>query len=375
MRKKITIKDGCCDAEDENDLLNNHAGSETGITGSDVNLLEMIGHLFKYKKIIAAAVLLIMLAATVKVLLTPNVYQSRATILPSGQVDKLSQLKRLAGLGGSQAEGENSSELFPVILRSQLIRDAVLSKTYSFTHKDEKVTITLKDHLGLDNPDALRVQLRDMTSITTDNNGIIKLAATTTYPELSQAVVKEYLAQLENYNMHKRRSGAKENAAYLSRQLDNTKKDLALAEDRLEQFQLVNSDWATGADPTIIKELGRLQREVEVKSQTQLFLMQEHEIARLNIQRDIPIVRVLDGPSLPTLKSGPHRKIIVFLSGMIAFLSTAFVILLLEALGKKKRGPDKESYRYLHNSFSQAFPRTDKVINRIGRLAREKVNA
>ena len=80
--------------------------------------------------------------------------------------------------------------------------------------------------------------------------------------------------------------------------------------------------------------LGRHKRNIEINSQTYLLLREQYEMARLTAQKDVPIVRILDMPSLPTLKSSPRRTIIIILSGMVAFiLSFGFIIGFLGQLG------------------------------------------
>ncbi len=372
MGKKITFKNSQ-DFED-----NYRMQTETGPDGnassqSEISLLEMTGRLLRYKKIIFAVMLLAIVITTIKVLFTPNTYRSYATLLPTGKVDKFAQLKQLAGWGGTVTGDENSSELFPVILQSQLIRDALLDKTYRFEHHGRQLSTTLSDYFGESNRDNLRLCLKNTTTIDKNRNGVIELSATTIYPGLSQALVSEYVKQLEDYNRYKRRSQATENETYMARQIEITRTELAQSEDALEEFQLANSDWAFTTDPTILKELSRLKREVEAKSRALLYLMQEHEIAKQDINKDTPVVRILDEPTLPVLKTGPHRKIMVSLAAAVAFLGTVFVILLLELLNKRKQGPDRASYEYLRRSFAEAFPRTDQTVNRLAKITREKI--
>lgn len=369
MKKRITIRNN---AYSEDNLPENQSKN---VPHNDINLLEVLGKILKYKKFILALVLVAMAIATIKVLLSPSIYQSRASLLPSGKVDKLTQFKQLAGLGSLAAADDNSSELFPVILRSRAIRTAVIEKKYRFNHDGEEMLMTLAEYLGQTNPDILMSGLENMTSISQNSNGVIEITVSTTYPQLSQQIVQAYIDQLEDYNRYKRQSRARENEHYLAGQIKMTGKELALAEDRLEKFQLTNSDWSFTTDPTTLKELSRMKREVEARSKALLFLMQEHGIAKQEVHKNIPIVRILDEPSLPALKTGPQRKIIVLLSGFVTLLGAILSILIAEAINKKRQGPDRHSYEFLRENFAHAFPRTDRVINRITGYTREKINA
>jgi uncharacterized protein involved in exopolysaccharide biosynthesis len=245
----------------------------------------------------------------------------------------MADLKRLAGFGAMSAADENSSELFPEILRSRAIQDDVLDKRYNFTHDAKLYTIKLGDYFDQDNPDKLRAAINDITYISLDKKtGVIALAVETEYPELSKAVLESYIAELESFNLHTRRSAARENATYLGRQIEQTRQEMAKAEDELESYQSANRNWLEGSSPDLLKTIVRLQREVEIQNKKYLYLTQEYEIAKLDAQRDVPIVRILDRPSLPVEKTGPKRTLIILAMGLVAFLATCFGVVLIEVM-------------------------------------------
>ena len=207
-----------------------------------------------------------------------------------------------------------------------------------------------------------------ITRISADKKtGVVTLSVETTVPELSQAVAGQYLAQLEDFNRHQRRSQARENADYLNRQMAQTKTELETAEDELQVFRQYNSDWPVSSDAGLVKELSRLQRAVEVKTQTYLYLSREYESAQLEAQKDIPIVSILDKPSLPTVKSGPHRSIIVLLAGGVAFMGTLFFLALTTALSGRLPGPHQLRWTDLRRETAEAFPRMTRLAGRLRR--------
>jgi uncharacterized protein involved in exopolysaccharide biosynthesis len=349
----------------EDHSMDGSSCNQTTPAESEVDLFALTGLFVKRKRWLIAVVGAVMLMTAVITLLLPNMYKSTATILPSGTADKMSGLKELAGLGELAITEENSSELFPVILRSRLISEVVLNREYSFTHHSKPMRMTLAEYFDQDSPDRLRQALANTTSIGLDKKtGVINIAVETKYPEFSRAILNQYLAELETFNLHKRRSQGKDNAQYLARQLKEMQRELEQAEDSLEQFQLVNRDWATSSDPAITKMLSRQQRDIEVKSKTYLFLCQEYEIAKLDAQKDVPIVRILDQPSLPTEKSGPHRRLAVIISGLVSLFVALFFIVVFEALKKRSMGPDKKSYQALTKDLQRTFPRVTRLVTK-----------
>ena len=340
---------------------------EPRTNGSSICYYEAVRGLLRRKKAIAVVVLSVMLVTAVIVLLTPNQYRSTATILPTDKPDRLAELKGLIDPAGALPDDNNSSQLFPVVLASRLVADALLAKTYSFSHEGRVRTTTLPGYFQQNNRDLLQRKLAGITSARVDKKtGVIELAVETTLPELSQAVAQEYLAQLENYNLYQRRSRAGENAGYLSSQLVEAKQELEQAEDNLQAFRQVNSDWPVSSDAELVKELGRLQRAADVKSQTYLYLSQQLEAAKLEAQKDIPVVGILDQPSLPIVKSRPQRTLIVLLAGLVTLMAAVFAVVLATALAAQ-RAAEADSLRALRQEIAQSFPRTTRILRLISR--------
>jgi len=329
-----------------------------------------LGRLFiKRKKFIIGATLAVMIVAVAFSLTMPNLYVSRASILPAGEVDKFSELKSMAGLTNLSGNSDNSPELLPVIINSHLIRDAVAGKKYSLVRDGRTKIFTLPEYYGIEIPDRMRARMEKVTFVSMDNKtGVVTVAVETNEPELSQAVLSEYLNQVEYFNRHKRRSEAKERALYLKEQIAQTQIAMTAVEDSLEIFQKANMDWAFSTDPGLLKEMGRLKREAGIKSQKYLYLTQEYEIAQLDAQKDIPILRILDEPSLPYEKSGPRRSVIVLVSGFVTFLIALLLVAVFDTVKKITKGRDQEEFAQLRRDFEEEFPRSNRVVNRVSKI-------
>lgn len=80
-------------------------------------------------------------------------------------------------------------------------------------------------------------------------------------------------------------------------------------------------------------EYYRLQQEIEIQAEIQKFIIPLLEQAKLEEAKSLPIVSVIDEPSLPTIKDKPKRAIITILAGIsIFFFVVAFYILRLSIL-------------------------------------------
>ncbi|MBN2227219.1 MAG: hypothetical protein JW763_07620 [candidate division Zixibacteria bacterium] len=366
MKKRMMLKNN----SDRIDMDVNHIDYNCEAMPS---LVDLFGSFLKRKRLIGGVTLAVMILATVGVYLTPNRYISRASILPSGNVDKMAQLKSLAGFGATGNSDENSSELFPVILRSRQVAEGVLGKSYSFKHDGRLMELSCRSFLGHTNPDVLYDRLQAITSIAVSpSTGVIELEVETIYPGLSQAIARQYIHELEDFNLNKRRSGAGENERYLADQLEMTQLELERAEDSLECFQNANRNWDASSDPAMLKALGRLKRDIQLKSGTYVFLSEQYAAARFDAHKDVPIVRVLDEPSLPSMKSGPRRKTTILLSGVGAFAVMILLLAGIEIIRVRIRENETDAYHILRHDINQAFPKSVYMVSRVKRIMAEK---
>ncbi len=331
-----------------------------------MRVFDLLGLIVSRRRFVAAMTLGAAVVTAAIVLLIPSQYTSVATILPTGKSDKVAELKALAGLTTPMTSDANSSDLFPSVLQSQSIRDAVLQRSYHFDYDGDTKTLSLADYYDLSNEDQLRAELADNTAVNIDRKtGVITLSFASEYPALSQQVVQAYLDELESFNLYKRRSNGKENAAYLDHQVANKRQELNDAEKQLEEYQKVNRDWATTTNPEILARLAELQREAEVKNQTYLYLTRQYEIAKFEAQKDVPIVSILDQPSLPTVKSYPMRAMSIAIATILAFVAALGLVLVAELFRQIARGKERESFDQLREQLSEDFPRLRHTVDRL----------
>jgi len=300
--------------------------------------------ILKYKKLTYLIVSSAVSVALIYCLAVSNQFTSVATILPSGNVDGMSDLKNLAagslselGLGSLMKSSEGSSELYPKVLESRLISEKVLMRSYSFKHNDKMKNLSLYDYIEEDNLDKSIEGLRQLVGISTDKRtGVLYLSVTTKYPGLSSSVVNAYLEELDNYNINHRKSKAAAKEEFLTGRLSEVSLELKAAEDSLLVYQQVNRNYLKSSDPELQIELVRRKREVELKSAVYLTLFQQYELARLEAARDIPIVQVLDRGFEPIVKSSPFRKNIMIASLMGSFLFSVLLSLWLDLWNRRQ---------------------------------------
>jgi uncharacterized protein involved in exopolysaccharide biosynthesis len=331
--------------------------------------------ILKHKKMTYIVVSVTVLTTLMICLLLKNQYTSTASILPSGAGGISSELKDLAagslgelGLGASGETPENSSALFPNVLDSRLISEKILNRNYAFAQKSKWMSFKLMDYLDQPNMDKAIRKLRSIVAIATDKKtGVITLAVTTEYPELSAAVVHAYLEELDDYNIHHRQSSASENEKFTAKRLLEIKSELAATEDTLRSFKQVNMNYMVSSDPLLQLEMSRLQREVDLKASLYLTLAQQNEMAKVEEVKDIPVVQVLDRGSVPLEKSSPRRSLYMIGALFGSLIFSIFLSLWFDL--SLKRGVNRELKKITTTPGIHMNKLESRIANRLTRLA------
>ncbi|MBN1165446.1 MAG: hypothetical protein JXB45_12770 [Candidatus Krumholzibacteriota bacterium] len=270
------------------------------------------------------AVLLIVLAGSILSLgtafLLPRVYTAEATILPSGDMGPMGALSDaldLVNLDMGMEISASSSFLFPTILESVLIRDQLLDSTVEYRGSRK----TLSAILGQKSREKSREKLSRMVKVLMDKKtGIIRIRATSRRPELSYRIVDRLVRLLEEFNKDKRRIKAGLDYEFILEELKTTDQELLQAEESLTRFEKNNRDCFTTTNPGVRMEHERLLQNLRLQHEIYIELVKQVELADIERNKINPIVKLLDPPSVPTIKSGPPRKVIALAGGFTTLI-------------------------------------------------------
>lgn len=80
-----------------------------------------------------------------------------------------------------------------------------------------------------------------------------------------------------------------------------------------------------------------LYRRVTILDTVYAMLSKQYELARVEEEKEIPVIRVLDYPDIPEKKSAPHRTIIVLLSTLLGATAACAWILISNARRERAR--------------------------------------
>jgi len=311
-------------------------------TSKDEDILYYLKILLKHKYFIIAITAVITIIAIIYVLVTPPIYSSYVTLLPtyeSDQAAQLSYLKNIAGqFGGAQFPVKNISELFPEIAKSRNVLYPVLEKNFNFQGERKK----LLDILNIKGEELYArlyygyKKLLNMLSATKDvQTNITKIEVSSKYPELSADVAEAIVKELDKFNREKRTSKAKENREFIEKRLSEISDSLKIAEYNLKDFRERNLGGIENS-PELQMIFQRLYREQKKWEELKLTVEKEYELAKIQEIRDAPIINILDNAYVPVEKSAPNRKIIVILAMIVGVNIGIILAFIREFIHKNK---------------------------------------
>ena len=297
-----------------------HESGETwvGQTRVDLGLRPYLRLWQQYRKLIAAVVLVCVAGSVVRILMSPEIYMATTTILPSGSQSNSGMLGLLASMTGVPpvvgGASENSSALFPRIIKSREVGLEVLNTRFQYHVAGAATEGTLMQYLQAKNEDEGLLGLDAVRAVDVDKEtGIISVSVRTPEPALSAAIANRTVQALERFNNEARHREASENSTFIDERLARAQAELALAEDALATFKEENLRMSS---PELEMELMRLTRDATLKSQIFVTLANQAEVARVEEAKDLPIVRVLDRAIAPTLPV-PVPKLSILVAGVL----------------------------------------------------------
>jgi tyrosine-protein kinase Etk/Wzc len=119
-------------------------------------------------------------------------------------------------------------------------------------------------------------------------------------PILSEVIARQIFTRLNEINTQRRRSQAAAEVQFAEERSGGAASDLEQAESDLASFQLRNRSY-TGS-PELALQYDRLRRRVDIRQQVFSTLLQNRERARLEENRNTPVITLIDPPDGSAVK-------------------------------------------------------------------------
>jgi uncharacterized protein involved in exopolysaccharide biosynthesis len=327
-------------------------------------LLRELELLSRYRRAFLAVVLVITVGAIVYSLLAKKIYEAHGSVLATaaergGIFGGISAILQDLPIQGANLPGvTTSADLLAAMLHSRRLQIPIIEEFDLVTrYKAETV-----DHAIL--------TLNGMITTTVSDEGILHIRFRDEDPEFAAEVCARLIEMLDAYNIEVSTAQARLQREFIEARVEDANQELAQAEEAFGAYQ---SEHALVIPPDDMSALGssaellarklllevelealrqfidpqstpyrqratelealetrlreipgvgvdvvRLYRDAKVQSELSLFLRWQLETARLDEQRALPTLRVLDEPRPPVLRSWPQRKLIVIVAFLMA---------------------------------------------------------
>lgn len=278
-------------------------------------------------------VVLVVMGCTygVSFLMAPQ-FTARVSMLPQGQGAQSDILGRLTSLTGAPLSSSGSTEGFYLeILRSDRILDQLIEKKWNFQGSSEPVS--LYQVFGVQEPvsrpglssaqeQLLKKKLRQEAIFFYRDrvNGFMVVKVTVPDDPQLAADLANYLVELlDDFNKHFHRTKAQDQREFVQNRLAVVEDGLQQAELELAEFKQHNRGFASS--PLLLRKAGELEREVQARTATWVELRRQLEMARIDENKQLVSVDILDSATPPVRRSSPNRILMALFGGSVAFLA------------------------------------------------------
>lgn len=169
-------------------------------------------------------------------------------------------------------------------------------------------------------------------------NGIMSIYARAESPQLSVALMRSVINHLTSRVREIQTVKTRRNLVYIRDRFEEAEQELRKQENRLASFLESNKGRTT---PTLRFQENRFQRQVRFAEQIYSNLQEQLTRAKLTLERQKPVLTIVEAPSLPNRPTSPRRALIVVLSLILGGIAGVSIVV-FEALFKAMEANQKE---------------------------------
>ncbi|MBX3132789.1 MAG: hypothetical protein KF689_05310 [Gemmatimonadaceae bacterium] len=244
----------------------------------------------------------------------PRTWTARATFMPQGdQLQLSSSLASLAGQFGVSLGSPSASapgpQFYVELAKSREVLGSIAARPYSVA---DTLGIFFNRTLSGSLAELLRLETRKphlqnfaamewlkqkgVSASASLDVGVVRLSATTKWPDLSLAIINGVLEEVSRFNLETRQSDAAAERKFVGERMSSAEDELRSAERELQQF--LRSNRTFQASPELLFEHDRLQRIVQMRQGVYTALAQSFEQARITEVRNTPVISLVERPAV-----------------------------------------------------------------------------
>jgi uncharacterized protein involved in exopolysaccharide biosynthesis len=262
-------------------------------------------------------------------------YTASATFIAQGANDNsrssLGSLAAQYGFALPAVGSSQSPEFYAELLRSREMLDSVAFARYTYVNKGQRRAGTLADVYETVREDSNLTRMKTTTKLSkamsvdvVRQTNMVRLSVRARYPDLAVEIVDRALAEVNAFNLKRRRSQAAEERRFVESRMAAASDELARAEDRVRDFLAANRSYQA---PALQLEHSRLLRDVDLRQAVYTQLAQSFEQAKIDEVRDTPVITVVDHPAAEPNPRGIVVKLVVgFILGLMVGTLVGFML-------------------------------------------------
>lgn len=260
---------------------------------NEIDILDVLIILAKHKKFIFWTTLIVSVAAIVFSLVTPEIWTSTATILPSGDSGYSSAFNgSVLDLGSAFMGGNNQNSAISLvaIMKSRTFSEDIIRKFelidyFEITDPDSLVSMEL----------AVRKLKAGMLDIQiSEETGFIYISVETKDKKFSADIANYYFTKLEEYNQNSRITKGRQKRIFLENRINEIEKNIHNLSEELREFQNKNNaidlTEQTKAVLGLYSELIAQKKQAEIKLEISEFSMPDNSPVNESLQKEIEIL-------------------------------------------------------------------------------------
>lgn len=348
----------------------------TEIYGKDegeVSLVAILTIIVRKRLMIAAWMLTAGSMAAIGALMVKRVYMASASFVSQTAGTDRSGLTTLAGQFGITVPGTgqtSSPDFYIWLLKSRVLSETIVRDTFEVSELGGR-RVPVLDLLEIaPGPQVVREEsaiavLGELVKAESrKTTGVIRVTAASPLPSVSLSIIKGLVDGVNKYNRETRQGQAAEERKFTGARLLATATELRQAEDTLQRFLSNNREMSPSAALNFDRD--RLQRAVMLKQQVYTTLSQSYEDVRIREVRDIPVITVIEPPSVGSGPEPRGRLKRIFLGLVIGASLGLLAVLFSERVHRLRKQRDEDvdelfaSLRELRSSYARIF----RVANR-----------
>jgi uncharacterized protein involved in exopolysaccharide biosynthesis len=305
-----------------------------------VSLLAVVNVMLRHRGLVIGTALALAATVCLVTLLLPRSYTAHATLTPQSRRPSagLSGLAAQFGFSLPVPEGGQSPAFYADLLTSRQILGAVVDTRFDFPSDTGTVRGTLIEIYrvkgatpALRRDNAIRQLSGNVEATTVQKTGVIDLSVTERNPVQAKLESDRLIELLNQYNLQTRQTQAGAERRFTEQRLEEVRRDLRAAEDRLQAFLQRNRDYRNS--PELNFQQDRLQRDVSLQQQLYTSLAESFEQAKIEEVRDTPVISLVEAPEAPVrpdprgmLRNGLLALIVGALLGMTLAIGRAYTV-------------------------------------------------